>query len=205
MRIGTRALMILVPVAVLPLVGAGWSAFKVSRRALEDRTRASQVTAARFLAERVSAEVGASLHAAGLAASAMEFGQLAGEERTGALRLVFRQIEGAAAVALLSPDGTQMGQPVYLASRSEDPALADRPVLDSADIANFARSIPFRAAVQVGPAVGPAHASPGGDPRVSVAVRARGGPVLAVEFSLSRLLPLGAESRLGARGEGAVG
>src|SRR5205814_2326878 len=76
MRIGTRALIILVPVAVLPLVGAGWSAFNVSRRALEDRTRASQVAAARSLAERVSAEIGASLRAAGLAASAMEFGQL---------------------------------------------------------------------------------------------------------------------------------
>ena len=99
MRIGTRALIILVPVAVLPLVGAGWSAFNVSRRALEDRTRASQVAAARSLAERVSAEIGASLRAAGLAASAMEFGQLSAEERVGALRLVFRQIEGAAAVA----------------------------------------------------------------------------------------------------------
>src|SRR5438132_1167408 len=52
MRIGTRALIILVPVAVLPLVGAGWSAFNVSRRALEDRTRASQVAAARSLAVR---------------------------------------------------------------------------------------------------------------------------------------------------------
>src|SRR5207244_12390127 len=99
MRIGTRALIILVPVAVLPLVGAGWSAFDVSRRALEDRTRAAQVATARFVAERVSAEVGASLHAAGLAASAMEFGQLSVEEQVGALRLVFRQLEGAAAGA----------------------------------------------------------------------------------------------------------
>ena len=60
MRIGTRALLILVPVAVLPLLGAGWSAINVSRRALEDRTRASQEAVARFLAERVSAEVRAS-------------------------------------------------------------------------------------------------------------------------------------------------
>src|SRR5437867_11521921 len=98
MRIGTRALLILVPVAVLPRIGAGWSAFSVSRRALEDRTRAAQVAAARSLAERVSAEVGASLHAARLAATAVEFGQLSGDERIGAMRLVFRQIDGAAAV-----------------------------------------------------------------------------------------------------------
>ena len=204
MRIGTRALLILVPVAVLPLLGAGWSAINVSRRALEDRTRASQEAVARFLAERVSAEVRASLHAAALAANAMEFGELRAHERTGALRLVFRQIEGAAAVALLSPQGAQIGEPVYLASRADDPSLADRPVLDPSDIAAFARSIPLRAALQVGTAVGPAHASRAGDPRVSVAVRARGGPVLAVEFSLSRLLPLVSESRLGVRGEAAV-
>src|SRR5207253_6988996 len=91
-----------------------------------------------------------------------------------------------------------------LASRSEDPSLADRPVLDAAGIDRFASSIPLRAALQVGTAVGPAHASREGDPRVAVAVRARGGAVLAVEFSLARLLPLVAESRLGARGEAAV-
>ena len=73
-----------------------------------------------------------------------------------------------------------------------------------ADIDAFGRSIPLRAAVQVGKAVGPAHVSGAGDPRVAVAVRARGGAVLAVEFSLARLLPLVAESRLGARGAAAV-
>jgi signal transduction histidine kinase len=203
MRIGTRALLTMVPVAVLPLVGAGWIAFSVSRRALEDRTRAAQVATARFLAERVSAEVAASLHAVGLAASAMEFAQLSSPERLGALRLVFRQIEGAAAVALLSPEGAQIAPPVYLASRAQDPSLSDREVLGEADIEEFARSIPLRAAVQVGAAVGPAHASREGEPRVAVAVRARGGPVLAVEFSLRRLMPLVSESRLGGRG-GAV-
>lgn len=203
MRIGTRALFTIVPVAVLPLVGAGWIAFRVSRRALENRTRAAQVATARFLAERVSAEVAASLHAAGLAANAMDFAQLSALERLGALRLVFRQIEGAAAVALLSPEGAQIALPVYLASRAQDPSLSDREVLGQADIEEFARSIPLRAALQVGAAVGPAHASREGEPRVAVAVRARGGPVLAVEFSLRRLMPLVSESRLGARG-GAV-
>jgi hypothetical protein len=90
MRIGTRALLILVPAAVLPLLGVGWSAIGVSRRALEDRTRDSQVAVARFLAGRISAEVSASLRAAGLAASAMEFGQLRGEERTGGAALARR-------------------------------------------------------------------------------------------------------------------
>src|SRR5207253_1224851 len=100
MRIGTRALLIIVPVAVLPLVGAGSIAFRVSRRALEERTRAAQIATARFIAERVAAEVSASLHAASLAANAMEFAQLSAQERLGALRLVFRQIEGAVAVAV---------------------------------------------------------------------------------------------------------
>src|SRR3989442_740634 len=57
MRIGTRALLIIVPVAVLPLVGAGWIGFGVSRRALEERTRAAQIATARFIAERVSVAV----------------------------------------------------------------------------------------------------------------------------------------------------
>jgi len=204
MRIGTRALLIVVPVAVLPLVGAGWIGFSVSRRALEDRTRAAQVAAARFLAERVSAEVRGSLHAAALAATAMEFAQLSSEERVGAMRLVFRQIEGAAAVALLSPEGAELAPPVFLASRAQDPSLADRPVLQQGDIEEFARSIPLKAAVQVGAAVGPPHASGEGDPRVAVAVRARGGAVLAVEFSLARLAPLVSESRLGSRGSAVV-
>jgi len=204
MRIGARALLTLVPVAVLPLLGAGLLAFRVSRRALEERTRAAQVSTARFLAERISSEVRASLHAAGLAASAMDFAQLSGEERLGALRLLFRQIEGACAVALLSPEGAQLAEPVYLAARAQDPVLADRPVLDEADIEEFARSIPLRAAHQIGAAVGPAHASARGDPRVAVAVRARGGSILAVEFNLSPLLPLVSESRLGPRAMTAV-
>ncbi|TMA27569.1 MAG: sensor histidine kinase [Deltaproteobacteria bacterium] len=204
MRIGARALLVMVPVAVLPLIGAGWIAFKVSRRALEDRTRAAQVAAARSLAERVSAEVSASLHAAGLAGNAMDFAELSAGERVGALRLVFRQIEGAAAVALLSPDGAQVASPVYLDSRAQDPSLADRAILGEQDIDEFARSIPLRAAVQVGAAVGPAHASRSGEPRVAVAVRARGGLVLAVEFSLARLIPVVSESRLGVRGSAVV-
>src|SRR6202521_2190390 len=204
MRIGTRALLTTVPVAVLPLVAAGWIAFSVSRRALEARTRAAQVATARFLAERVAAEVAASLHAAGLAASAMDFAQLSAQERVGALRLVFRQIEGAAAVARLSPEGAQLGPPVYLASRAQEASLADRDVLAQEDIEEFARSIPLRAAVQIGAAVGPAHAARDGSPRVAVAVRARGGLVLAVEFSLARLAPLVAASRLGARGSAVV-
>ena len=204
MRIGTRALLIMVPVAVLPLVGAGWIAFSVSRRALEDRTRATQVATARFLAERVAAEVTASLHAAGLAASALDFAQLSAQERLGALRLVFRQVEGASAVALLSLEGAQLAPPVYLASRAQDASLADRDVLAQEDIEEFARSIPLQAAVQIGAAVGPAHASLDGSPRVAVAVRARGGLVLAVEFSLARLVPVVAASRLGARGSAVV-
>jgi signal transduction histidine kinase len=204
MRIGTRALLIMVPVAVLPLVAAGWIAFSVSRRALEDRTRAAQVATARFLAERVAAEVTASLHAASLAASAMDFAQLSAPERVGALRLVFRQIEGASAVALLSLEGTQLAPPVYLAARAQEAALADRDVLAQEDIEEFARSIPLRAAVQIGAAVGPAHATRDGSPRVAVAVLARGGLVLAVEFSLARLAPLVAGSRLGARGSAVV-
>ena len=204
MRIGTRALLIMVPVAVLPLVGAGWIAFSVSRRALEERTRAAQVATARFLAERVSAEVAASLHAASLAASAMEFAQLSAAERLGALRLVFRQIEGAVVVALLSLEGAQIAPPVYLASRAQEPSLADREVVHQEDIEEFARSIPLRAAVQIGAAVGPAHASRDGSPRVAVAVRARGDLVLAVELSLARLAPLVADSRLGTRGTAVV-
>ena len=200
MRLGTRALLLTMPIAVLPLLGAGWSAFVVSRRALEKRTRESQAATARNLAERVSAEVGASRHAVGLAANAMEFGQLQPEERVGALRLVFRQIEGAAAVALLSAEGGQLVPPVYLPSRAEDPALADRPVMDAQDIALFAGSIPLRAAVEIGSAVGPAHASSRGDPRVAVAVRARGGPILAVELSLARLAPLFSDPSIGKRG-----
>jgi hypothetical protein len=82
--------------------------------------------------------------------------------------------------------------------------LADRPVLDKADLEEFARSIPLCAAHQVGAAVGPAHASARGDPRVAVAVRARGGPILAVEFNLSPLLPLVSESRPGPRAMTAV-
>jgi len=204
MRIGTRALLIIVPVAVLPLVGAGSIAFRVSRRALEERTRAAQIATARFIAERVAAEVSASLHAASLAANAMEFAQLSAPERLGALRLVFRQIEGAVAVALLSREGAQVAPPVYLASRAQESSLADREVLGQADIDEFARGIPLDAAARIGAAVGPAHVSREGSPRVAVAVRTRGDLVLAVEFSLARLAPLVVDSGLGVRGNAAV-
>src|SRR5439155_1245696 len=185
-------------------VGAGSIAFRVSRRALEERTRAAQIATARFIAERVAAEVSASLHAASLAANAMEFAQLSAQERLGALRLVFRQIEGAVAVALLSREGAQVAPPVYLASRAQESSLADREVLGQAGIDGFARGIPLDAAARIGAAVGPAHVSREGSPRVAVAVRTRGDLVLAVEFSLARLAPLVVDSGLGVRCNAAV-
>src|SRR5438309_1063871 len=99
--------------------------------------------------------------------------------------------------ALLAP-------PVYLASRAQESSLADREVLGQADIDEFARGIPLDAAARIGAAVGPAHVSREGSPRVAVAVRTRGDLVLAVEFSLARLAPLVADSGLGVRRNAAV-
>src|SRR2546426_10328579 len=70
MRIGTRALLIIVPVAVLPLVGAGCIGFGASRRALEARTRAAQMATARFIAERASAVAHSGLHSPSVCANA---------------------------------------------------------------------------------------------------------------------------------------
>jgi len=125
-----------------------------------------------FLAERVSAEVAASLHAASLAASAMEFAQLSAAERLGALRLVFRQIEGAVVVALLSLQGAQIAArctslPARRNRRWRIGRWYTRRTSENSPAAfRFARR-PDRGRGRAGSCL------PRGSPRVAVAVRAR--------------------------------
>ena len=204
MRVGVRTTLSMMAIAVLPLAVAGWSALRLSDDALDRRSRALYQSNARLLAERVSDEVFARLRAVQLAAAAMDLATLDPVEQLQVQRLVFRQVDGASAVALLGPDGKEVTTPVYLGQKVNDAALVNRPVSTEADIKSFASYIPLGPAKQVGAAIGEPYVGSNGGPRVAMAVRASGDFVLAVEISLYRLVELVGSHPVGERGSAFV-
>lgn len=201
MRVGPRTTLAMVVVAGLPLAIAGWTAISLSGEALVERAERANAIAARALATRIADATNERLRAIELAAAAIDVSALAPDERVWALRLVYRQIQDASAVALFGPDGSQAAEPVFLSQKSEDESLQERPVVSDADLSRFAKSIPFGLAKDVGRVIGPAYASEAGAPRIAVAVSARGGFVLAVELSMSRMNELLAEHGVGDRAQ----
>ena len=184
MRVGTRTTLAMLLVAGIPLAIAAWSAVTLSEKALVKRAVRASDAAAEIMAARISNTIDYRLRTVELAATGFDLSTLAADERTWALRLVFRQVPGASAVALFDSTGNQAAEPVFLSERPEDVALQERQLLKAGDIDRFAGGIPFALAREMGRAVGPAYVSVDGSPRVAVAVKGRGDFVLAVELSL---------------------
>jgi signal transduction histidine kinase len=203
MRLSLRAILLMLIAAGVPLALSGYSAAHLSSEALRARAQEMHTTAAQLLANHLGQEVSSRLLAVKLAAGAHPFARLAPEERLGALRLVFRQLDRVSVVALLAADGQQAAPPVYLSAPAPGGELARRLPVDAAGLAAFAAAIPFSAARETGAAIGPAH-SVAGVLHLPLAVRAEDDMVLAVSLSLAPLLTLLQEPVLGERGRSFV-
>ncbi|MFN7133119.1 MAG: ATP-binding protein, partial [Myxococcales bacterium] len=108
--------------------------------------------------------------------------QLSEDELAEVLRIPFHQVPGITAVALVDAAGRAVAPPVY------DPEGGEgREPMDRADVEQFARRVPLKAALAAGAAVGPPYRREGRSPRLAVAVRVAGDAprVLAAELSLA--------------------
>ena len=104
-------------VACVPLALAGWNGIRLADEALRRRTGDLHETVARLLADTVGDSVRSRLHGLRLAAAAVRFNELRDDEKLGALRLVFRQVEDMTVLVLLNARGEQVARPVYLGDR----------------------------------------------------------------------------------------
>ncbi len=199
-RLGTRIAIAMLLAAVVPLALASWNAHRLSQAALEARTRELHRRAAEGLSLVVTQDLDRRVRAVQDAAAAVRYDTLDTASRLGALRLAFRQIEGAAIVVLIDRAGQQTTEPVFLTEQTQDPALASRPVVRTADLEAFARNIPLSAAQELGTSLGLPHAGADGAPRIAVAARTRDAQVLAVEMDLGPLVQAVTRARVGEAG-----
>lgn len=205
MRLAPRTTLTLLLVAVVPLAFAGLSSLRLSERALRERTRELHDTVAQSVAARVNDAILARIRSVQYSATTMEFETLGPAALQGALRLIFRQVEGASAVALFDNDGKQVGVTQFLSlRRPDDTAVGDRPALTQPDIEEFGRRLPLTAAREVGAATSHPYVASDGGPRITVTAKGHADFVLSVELSLEDLRHLVANHRVGARGRAFV-
>ncbi len=201
MRLAPRTTLTMLLVAGAPLALAGWSAIKLSEHALQERARELHQTVATSVAQRVDDALVSRITASQHAASNVRFEVLRAAALRGALRLVYRQIDGASAVALFDDQNQQVGVAQFLTEpQPEDPVIADRPILTDEDIAGFGRNLPLGAAREVGAATSSAYVGSDGSPRLSVAVKSPADWILAMQLSLEDLRRLVVGQRVGERG-----
>lgn len=205
MRLTTRTTLTMLVVAAVPLALAGWSSIRLSEQALRQRARELHETVAQGLAERVDDALVARTTAVQSAAATLRFDTLDPDATRGALRLIFRQVDGASAVALFDADDAQVGSTQFLSAPvPDDPVLADRPALTAADIDAFGRHLPLGAARQVGASSSTPYFGSDGVPRLTLVARGHGGYLVAVELSLHDLQRTVTNRRVGPRGRAIV-
>ena len=156
MRLSLRLIGILALAAVLPLVAAGLLLTSVSRRALEKQVRASQLAAATGIADATDQWLGQVLGRLELSGDLFDLAHMDAAARTGALRVVYRQLDSVDVVGLYDADGKAVVPPVYLAHPvRDDPHLP----VSAAGLARFRARVPLDRARSLGLGVGRAYVS----------------------------------------------
>lgn len=187
MKLGTGILIAVVACGAAPVLVVGWSAEREAREELTAAIGTAQAGQAAELARGVDRFVLDRLQALSLAAGYLPLDRLGPREIFRALAVPYRQIPGIEILAFLDAEGRALAPPVH-GTDAPGRTLEGHERVDAAGLQAFARSVPFRAALDAGAAVGPPYLSPStGVPRVALAVRAgaRGDRVLAAELSLA--------------------
>jgi two-component system NtrC family sensor kinase len=195
-RLVVKVLLVVLFVAVLPVTVSGISSILAARRAVAIAAATSLETEARHLSELAETTILGSLDHL-KQASLLGLSSLSPEERPGALWVIYRADAARTAVVLL--DGVTRGSitaPVYQATVSTEPGLADHEAFPAAALPLFAAHVPLDEALSAGRAVGVPYIDKArGAPFVALAVKVQGPVVdgketpwiVAVELSLRRL------------------
>jgi signal transduction histidine kinase len=172
---------------VVPLVLLGWLSYRTSRTELTDTVGRLQAETAAELARGCERVVEAGAASVALAAGYVPWSGLSREEVAAVLAIPYRQLADVAALALVDAQGEAVVPPLFEPHPERYPELAGREPVAEAELELFARSIPLKAALEAGVAVGPPHRPEGRGPRVAVAARLSDGRVLAAELSMAEL------------------
>jgi len=186
-RLGNAILVALLAAGLLPVIVLGWISERIGREELAAAVGGAQARQAEELAWAAERYVVDRLQGLSLATSYIPFDSLSPREITAALAIPYRQLPGFEVIALLDAEGRAASRPVHEPRPEGDPVLPGHEPVDAAGLEAFSRSVPLRAALEVGAAIGPPYRAPSsGVPRVALAVRvgARGDKVLAAELSL---------------------
>ncbi len=189
MRLQRQLSLLLILVAAVPVVVSGGTAALLSAQALQSVAQERLLAHARAAAEHADGQVTAALLDLRLGVAALPLEGLTAEEQQGALRLVFRQLERANVVALISAEGDGLGDPVYVGAAAEDASMRGHEPMTEALLVEFSQHVPLAAALQAGAALGPPYRSAGRKhPAVAMAVGVELGHgkrgAVAVEVSL---------------------
>jgi len=201
-----KLVVVILAVGLVPLGISAWTTLSLHQRAFEARTAELHRKAAEYGAASLEGYLEGTSGSLSQAVRAIDWPSLSDEERTGALRLIFKQVDPLAAVALLDERGQGIGSSAYLTLDSPpDPQYARHPRASLQLLSELAARIPFdegRGAF----AFGELFDSPGmAAPLLPIAVPVEGPKklrwVLAAALSLQPLCA--AISRVGASGASA--
>jgi len=189
MRIRRKIGLALVAVAVLPAAISGLSAIEISSAALTGAADAAHRRAADEAATFVSRFLEEAERAVRIGATYTDLRSLSDEERSGALTILYLQLDALTAVALVDRDGRGLVPTVYRTpEEGEDRQLARHEAMTSVGHQLFADAIPLGPTLSTGVGRSSVYETHGGGSRVIVAVAlgdaAQARWVLAAEVSL---------------------
>src|SRR2546428_5928403 len=151
--------------AVLPTALSAWFAIRGSEDALVRDGDQAQAAAAYATADYVERYLRDAERAVRLGSAPSDLGRLTDEERTGAMRILYRQVDAISIVALLDENGAGVIPSFYRPEGTRDPILSAHAAVSPASHAIFQEHIPFVEAHAQGRSWGEGYRGADGEPR----------------------------------------
>lgn len=184
LRLQSKLVGLMLFAAILPLGLAGLSAVYIAQKTTQSQIREAHLIAAAHAASDIDHQLDIRIDAIARGANSFELEALDESEQLGALRLLYRQVDGLDIVGVVDEQGTPVVEPVSLTDpKQRVESLASRELRDAGARTEFVRHIPVTAALEQGRAISDPYADP---PRVAIAVRNHDW-VVAGEVSLERV------------------
>lgn len=171
MRIRPKVLVLLLGAAATPVAISGLWSVSISRAALERAALDHQRELAQKLAEDVEQLVQESFSTLIAATRYLPLTQLAPAERSGAMRMIYRQFDRFNLIAVIDSDGIGVGSAVYSDNPQAVPELRGHEAVIGADVERYQANVPLQAGLASGRAIGSIYESQDGNPRVVLVLR----------------------------------
>ncbi|MBS2021896.1 MAG: HAMP domain-containing protein [Deltaproteobacteria bacterium] len=159
-----KIFLVLGAIGLLPLLVLGWLSVAVNRGELEKTVGAAHEATALATARACESWIAQSVEILQTALASIPFDQLSLSETASVLRIPYRQLAAADAMAILDERGNALVPPI------SDPK-PHAPALKPEDLDTFGKHIPLAYALAAGTAIGPPYRTSSGVPHLAVALR----------------------------------